>query len=181
MAAAGLPLLKLSTLLVKTVAKPLGKYLKNESKYYPWLDRTLCKFANAIHYTNVRVNVLASGYKFVSLRRLPHDKALSDGVSIFSEGLVLGVSGVVILVESARSAAKSEASAKKAIEKEKALNEAQDRERAALDVRLTRLENAVGRRAIEREREKQEALQQQRGGGGTGASRRGGIWSWFGV
>ena len=70
MAAAGLPLLKLSTLLVKTIAKPLGRYMKNESKYYPLLDRSFSGLANAVHYTNVRVNVLASGYKFISLRPL---------------------------------------------------------------------------------------------------------------
>lgn len=173
MAAAGLPLLKLSTLLVKTIAKPLGRYIKNQSKYYPRLDRTLCGLANAIHYANVRVNVLASGYKFISLRPLPHDRALAEGVAIFSEGLVLGFSGLVIVVEFNRSALKSAASAAKAAKKEAEHETEQDRQRTELEKRLTLLEHAVGKRALEREEEKAAAA-------AASKTKRGGIWSLFG-
>ena len=172
MAAAGLPLLKLSTLLVKTIAKPLGRYMKNESKYYPRLDRTFCGLANAIHYANVRVNVLASGYKFVSLRPLPHDRALAEGVAIFSEGLVLGFSGLVIVVEFKRSALKSAASAAKAAAKEAAHEAEQDRQRSELEKRLALLEQAVGKRALEREEEKAAKAAAQ--------TKRKGVWSLFG-
>ena len=149
MAAAGLPLLKLSTLLVKTIAKPLGRYMKNEAKYRPMLDRSFCSLANAIHYANVRVNVLASGYKFISLRPLPHDRALAEGVAIFSEGLVLGFSGLVIVVEFNRSAKKSAASAAKAAEKELAHEREQDKQREQLNRRLTILEEELLRSASE--------------------------------
>ena len=170
MAAAGLPLLKLSTLLVKTIAKPLGRYMKNESKYYPLLDRSFSGLANAVHYTNVRVNVLASGYKFISLRPLPHDRALAEGVAIFSEGLVLVFSGLVIVVEFNRSAKKSAASAAKAAEKELAHEREQDMQRAELDKRLTLLEQAVGKRALE------SSLREQ----AEGNSKKSGIWKLFG-
>ena len=154
MAAAGLPLLKLSTLLVKTIAKPLGGYMKSKARIWPTLDTTMCWVGNSYHYANVRLNVLASGHRFISCKPLPHDIALKDGVSIFSEGLVLGFSAFVIVTETARSTAKATAKA----QKEEALRleheKQQDNERRQLLERIIRLEHAVGKRALERERGK---------------------------
>ena len=157
MAAAGLPLLKLSTLLVKTIAKPLGGYMKSKARKWPTLDTTMCWVGNSYHYANVRMNVLASGHKFISCKSLPHDTALKDGVGIFSEGLVLGFSAFVIITETARSTAKANAKALAEEALRKAHEKEQDRERRDLEQRLTRLEHAVGKRALEREQERMEA------------------------
>jgi hypothetical protein len=156
MAAAGLPLLKLSTLLVKTIAKPLGGYMKSKARQWPRLDTTMCWVGNSYHYANVRLNVLASGHRFISCKPLPHDVALKDGVSIFSEGLVLGFSAFVIITETARSTAKANAKAQREEAQKVAHEKEQDRERRDLLKRLTRLEQVVGRRALEREKEREE-------------------------
>ena len=164
MAAAGLPLLKLSTLLVKTIAKPLGGYVKSKAKQFPILDRALYNFGNSYHYAFVRVNVLASGHKFISCRPLPHDQGLKDGTAMFSEGLVLGFSAFVILVETARSQAKAAASKQKLDDEKHAHEVEQDRQRKDISERLKRLENIVGRHAVERETERMHRKEGEKGG-----------------
>ena len=113
-----------------------------------------------------------SGADF-KIHPLPHDRALAEGVAIFSEGLVLGFSGLVIVVEFNRSALKSAASAAKAAQKEAEHEAEQDRQRTELEKRLTFLEDAVGKRALEREEEKAAAA-------AASKTKRGGIWSLFG-
>ena len=107
--AAGIPLLKLSTLLVKAIAKPLASRLKSESKRSPFIDRVFVGMGNSVHYFYARANVMASGYKFIGVKPLPHDQALRDGVAAFSESLVLGFSAVVIVFDYRRNAIKNAA------------------------------------------------------------------------
>ena len=99
MAAAGLPLLKLSTLLVKAIAKPLASGIKNEAKKYPTIDYVCVSAGNWVHYCYARINVAAMGYKFVGVKPLPHDQALSDGVSFLAEAFVIGFSAAVVVID----------------------------------------------------------------------------------
>ncbi len=73
--------------------------MKAEASKHP----NFSKFCEAIgqfqHVVYSRVNVLASGHKFIGVKPLEFDKALSAGVEAVSEFTVLAISGTFILVE----------------------------------------------------------------------------------
>jgi optic atrophy 3 protein len=141
MAAAGLPLLKLSTLLVKAIAKPLASGIKNEAKKYPTIDYVCVSAGNLVHYCYARINVAAMGYKFVGVKPLPHDQALSDGVSFLAEAFVIGFSAAVVVIDYRRSAAKSALSAAKLKEEKKREKDEIADALRAIHQRLDKIEN----------------------------------------
>lgn len=142
MAAAGLPLLKLSTLLVKAIAKPLASSIKREAKKYPTIDYVCVNAGNWIHYCYARINVAAMGYKFIGVKPLPHDQALADGVSFLAEAFVIGFSAAVVVIDFRRSALKSAISAAKLKEEKKREKDEIADALAALHVRLDRIESS---------------------------------------
>lgn len=106
MAAAGLPLLKLSALLVKTISKPVGAFFKAQSQKEKRVADFFIGVGQRMHYVQSRINVIASGYKFVGVKPLASDQALNDGAGTMSELLVLSISATLVIYEYQRSAAK---------------------------------------------------------------------------
>jgi len=151
---AGLPLLKLSTLLVKTIAKPVAARMKVEASRRPAFHDICTSLGQRMHYLSSRLNVFASGYKFVGVKPLAVEQALNDGIGTISEALVLSISASVIIIEyrksEAKAAKKSEIAAKeKSHEEEKLLNRFQ-----AIEDRLHKLEIASQAKAAQDEKAK---------------------------
>lgn len=63
--AAGLPLLKLAGLLVKTLSKPVATRLKVEAAKRPHVSQVIGQLGQVLHQMSSRFNVFASGYRFV--------------------------------------------------------------------------------------------------------------------
>ena len=79
--AAGLPLLKLAGLLVKTLSKPVATRIKIEAAKHEKLS-TFCIFlGQTAHQISSRANVLALGYKFVGVKPLLAEDALIKGAN----------------------------------------------------------------------------------------------------
>ena len=70
------------------------------------------------HKINSRINVIASGYKFIGVKPLPTEQALNDGIGYISEMMVISFSATVIVIEYNRSENKNAEKAKKTAEKE---------------------------------------------------------------
>jgi hypothetical protein len=79
---AGLPLLKLSSLLIKTISKPLATRLKFEATRSPAFHRAGVYCGQTSHYLSSRINVFASGYKFLGVKPLPKDEAMEVRVRV---------------------------------------------------------------------------------------------------
>jgi optic atrophy 3 protein len=135
--AAALPLLKLSTLFVKTISKPLASRLKVEASKREGLRKFCQSIGDGVHYIYARGNVIASGYKFVGVKPLPEEQAISDGISTLSETVIVGFSAFVIIIDAMRTSKKNAA-------KEEKLKEKEWREREALEERFRTLEAQIG-------------------------------------
>ena len=104
--AAGLPLLKLSALLVKTISKPVGMFFKAQAQKHAKLALVFEGVGQKMHYVQSRINVFASGYKFVGVKPLPTEQALNDGVGTMSEMLVMSISATIVIYEYQKSVIK---------------------------------------------------------------------------
>ena len=133
---AGLPLLKLSALFIKTLSKPLGTRLKFEAGRNPKFFAFSLDIGQKTHYLSSRVNVIASGYKFLGVKPLGDDEAVDLGVSYIADGVVVAIGATIIIVEYMRSEAKSKAKADKADAVEAEL-------KAALEARFKYLETEL--------------------------------------
>jgi len=149
---AGLPLLKLSTLLVKTIAKPVAARMKVEASRRPAFHDICTSLGQRMHYLSSRLNVFASGYKFVGVKPLAVEQALNDGIGTISEALVLSISASVIIIEYRKSEAKAAKKAKdaaeeKSHEEKKLLNRFQ-----AIEDKLHKLEVALQAKSAQEEK-----------------------------
>ncbi len=133
---AGLPLLKLAGLLVKTIAKPLASKIKAEAGKHPKFSTFCSSIGETAHQLTSRMNVFASGYRFIGAKPLPQEEALKQGIDVISETFLMFVAGGIMVVEYTRSELKN---AKKA--EQAAIKEANDK--AELDRRFSSLESEM--------------------------------------
>ena len=93
------PALKLVGLLVKTIAKPVANRMKSEAAKHPNFTKFCVGVGQGMHQLSAKVNVISSGYKFVGVKSLSEEAALSDGIGYVSEFVVFSVAGVIIVIE----------------------------------------------------------------------------------
>eukprot|EP01035_Chromulina_nebulosa_P022791 gene22791-29510_t len=84
----GLPLLKLAGLLVKQIAKPLSNRLKQQANKNERTNESLISFGQLLHRLSSRLTVFVSGYRFLGVKPLPNEEALSKAVVFISESVV---------------------------------------------------------------------------------------------
>ncbi len=153
---AQLPLLKLSGMFVKYMAKPVAARMKVEAVKHP---ATIGKWAEFLgqtaHQIEKRLNVLAAGYKFLGVKPLPQEEALNNGIGFISEGLVISITACIIIIEYKRSA---DSAAEKAIiaAAEKAES------RRLLEARFTEIENRLDDIELHASKEKRMSLEAYR-------------------
>lgn len=88
------------------------------------------------HYLQSRVNVFASGYKFLGVKPLPADEAMEVGVSYLADGIVIFLGATIIIIEYSRGEAKNRIKAEKA-----AASEAESK--AILEARFIEIEQKI--------------------------------------
>ncbi|THG12864.1 hypothetical protein TEA_028472 [Camellia sinensis var. sinensis] len=107
-----LPLLKLGTLVLKTLSKPIASRLKKEAGKHPKFRKVIVDMAQANHRLTTRMQRrIYSHATDVEIRPLNEEKAVQAAVDLLGEFFVFSVAGVALILEvqrSARSEAKKE-------------------------------------------------------------------------
>ncbi|CAM9440502.1 unnamed protein product [Scytosiphon promiscuus] len=140
-----IPVMKLFTMTIKTLAKPMSKRMKTEAQKHPRFRGVLNNMGQATHIISTRVSIRMAGHTTTKIKPLEEDKAIADGGDLLAEGFIYGLGAFLMVFEYMSSAQeKEEKEAKAKLKKE---NEKQELAQALEDLnqRLARLE-ALGMR-----------------------------------
>ncbi|XVE51405.1 hypothetical protein DITRI_Ditri02bG0037700 [Diplodiscus trichospermus] len=122
-----LPLLKLGTLALKTLSKPVANRIKQQAGYAPRFRQFIISIAQANHQITTRMQRrIYSHATDVEIRPLDEEKAVQAAVDLLGELFVFTVAGALLIFEvqrSARSEAKKEEARGQELEALKQRNE----------------------------------------------------------
>ncbi|CAK7913427.1 hypothetical protein CAAN1_20S01134 [[Candida] anglica] len=99
--------LKLTSLLVRTVAKPIATTLKAQAKDHDLFKNACIRIAQTVHSTDLRLRMKLLGESKIKIRPLNDKKAIENGANLLSEFFIFSVAGSLILYESYRSRKKA--------------------------------------------------------------------------
>lgn len=99
--------LKLTSLLVRTVAKPIATTLKQQAKNHESFKNACIRIAQTMHHTDIRLRMSLLGEKKIKIRPLNDNKAIENGATFLSEFFIFSVAGSLIFYESYRSRKKA--------------------------------------------------------------------------
>ncbi|XP_077251370.1 optic atrophy 3 protein (OPA3) [Tasmannia lanceolata] len=145
-----LPVVKLGTLALKTLSKPIASRLKQQAGLHPRFRQFIINIAQANHRlsTNIQRRVYSHATN-VEIRPLNEEKAVQAAVDLLGELFVFSVAGVAVIFEvqrSARSEARKEELRRQELEAMKQIDEELSREVELLKHKLEELEqHARGR------------------------------------
>lgn len=148
MAMAPLPLAKLGSLLIKTLAKPVAKNIKSQAVKNNTTRKALVWVGQSSHVLTTRMTIWSSGYKVRSISKIDDDTALSQGADILSESVIFGVSVCLLAFEYNRSSDKER---RKEETRHKQIQDDSARLQAkldSLDKRLVALEKYVENKSL---------------------------------
>ncbi|CAI9087363.1 OLC1v1021419C1 [Oldenlandia corymbosa var. corymbosa] len=107
-----LPLLKLGTLALKTISKPIATRLKVEAGRHPKFRNLIVRMAQSNHRITTQMQRRIYGHATdVEIRPLNEEKAVQAAADLLGEIFVFTVAGVAVIFEvqrSSRSEAKKE-------------------------------------------------------------------------
>ncbi|KAK4787122.1 hypothetical protein SAY86_010955 [Trapa natans] len=107
-----LPLLKLGTLALKTLSKPVASRLKQQAALHPRFRQFIVNFAQSNHRITTTMQRRLYGHATdVEIRPLNEEKAVQAAVDLIGEIFIFTVAGSLLIFEvqrSARSEAKKE-------------------------------------------------------------------------
>lgn len=99
--------LKFTSLLIRTVAKPISNSIKAQAKEHENFRRNCIRFAQMMHHADLKMRMNLIGEKKIKIRPLNDNKAIEKGANFLSEVFVFSVAGSLILYESNRSRRKT--------------------------------------------------------------------------
>ncbi|GAX12416.1 hypothetical protein FisN_2Hh247 [Fistulifera solaris] len=141
--ATALPVTKLASLFVKTLAKPLSKRIKHEFSRYAATQRVLIGIGQASHQVSSRMTIWSAGYKVREIKPLEDENAMKTGAEFIGEFFILLVSGTTVVLEYNRSKAKDLEKEEKRIKASKAERDALQAALHKLDLRVKELERQL--------------------------------------
>ncbi|KAM7525062.1 hypothetical protein LguiA_014964 [Lonicera macranthoides] len=145
-----LPFLKLGTLVLKTLSKPIGGRLKQQAGLHPKFRNYIINMAQANHRITTTMQRRIYGHATdVEIRPLNEEKAVQAAVDLIGELFVFSVAGVALVFEvqrSSRSEAKKEGIRKEEMEGMKQRDEELASEVELLKHKLQELEQLTKRR-----------------------------------
>jgi len=135
--------IKLGTLFLKTVSKPVAKGIKTRIANHPSLTAVTIGIGQWTHQTWSKVTIYAAGHKSLRVKPLDEAAALNQGAEFVSEGFIFGVAAGCVLFEMNRSdAQKARDNAKK--KKAEVAKDAATVERfSAIEDRMKRIEESL--------------------------------------
>nr|XP_043624892.1 OPA3-like protein [Erigeron canadensis] len=139
-----LPLVKLGTLLLKTVSKPIASRLKQQAAYHPKFRTKIISLAQANHRLTTNIQRRIYGHATdVEIRPLNEEKAVQAAGDLISELFVFSVATAALIFEvqrSARSEAKKEEARRQEFEVMRQRDEDLAKEVESLKQKLEELE-----------------------------------------
>ncbi|CUM56262.1 uncharacterized protein AC631_03926 [Debaryomyces fabryi] len=99
--------LKFTSLLIRTVAKPISNSIKAQAKEHEHFRRNCIRFAQMMHHADLKMRMNLLGEKKIKIRPLNDNKAIEKGANFLSEMFVFSVAGSLIFYESYRSRKKT--------------------------------------------------------------------------
>ncbi|KAH3668111.1 hypothetical protein OGAPHI_001865 [Ogataea philodendri] len=94
--------LKLTTLFVRQIAKPIANTIKSEAKNHQGFKVTCVRVAQYFHFLDERLKTSLMGSKARQIRPLNEAKAIQNGAEILSETFIFSVAAGALLYESNR-------------------------------------------------------------------------------
>ncbi|KAI8371921.1 optic atrophy 3 protein-domain-containing protein, partial [Blakeslea trispora] len=95
--------IKIGSLLVKTLAKPVATSIKTQAKQHPTFREFCIGVAQRSHHLEMTLKMKFLGYKVEKIRPLNDARAIESGASFLSEAFVFSVAASIIIAESWRS------------------------------------------------------------------------------
>lgn len=99
--------LKFTSLLVRTVAKPIANTIKAQAKEHEKFKKVCINIAQTVHSTDLKLRMSLLGEKKIKIRPLNDKKAIENGANFISEFFIFSVAGSLIMYESYRSRKKA--------------------------------------------------------------------------
>ncbi|KAF3633941.1 hypothetical protein BC332_25188 [Capsicum chinense] len=139
-----LPLIKLGTLALRTLSKPIAARLKKEAGIHPKFRSFIISIAQANHRMTTTMQRRIYGHATdVGIRPLNEEKAIQSAVDLLGEFFVFSVAVAALVFEvqrSARSEAKKEELRRQEMEKLRLRDEALGKEVESLKSKIEELE-----------------------------------------
>ncbi|KAF4388818.1 hypothetical protein CsatB_000990 [Cannabis sativa] len=139
-----LPLVKLGTLILKTVSKPIASKIKQQAGLHPRFRQSIINMAQKNHQITTQMQRRIYGHATdVEIRPLNEEKAVQAAVDLIGELFVFTVAGIALIFEvqrSARSEARKEEIRKQELEAMKQRDDDLLREVESLKRKLEELE-----------------------------------------
>jgi hypothetical protein len=128
--------LKLVSLAIKTLSKPVAKQFKASAENSPFWRNVFSKYAQWHYKVEYQITVRLLGHHARNVKPLDENAAVKLGSEVLSEAFVFAVAGGLVIFEYNRS---SKSSAAKKLEEERILQEKE----TEIDMRLQSLEAAI--------------------------------------
>ncbi|KAG5622495.1 hypothetical protein H5410_007713 [Solanum commersonii] len=147
-----LPLLKLGTLALKTLSKPIGSRLKQQARLHPKFRNFIVSMAQANHRITTTMQRRLYGHATnVEIRPLDEEKAVQAAVDLLGEAFVFSVAVAALYFEvqrSSRSEAKKEELRRQDLEQMRERDDALSREVENLKSKIQELEQLARGRGL---------------------------------
>ncbi|KAF8331931.1 optic atrophy 3 protein-domain-containing protein [Cantharellus anzutake] len=127
---------KLATLAIRTIAKPIANSLKSQAEQHPTFRRLCIGLAQWSHRSEVRLRTGLLGESAKNIRPLNDVRAIQNGANTLAEGFLFAVTAGLILGESYRSSRKEET-------RRDAVNDKIEYLQQRLEVTSTRLDSVL--------------------------------------
>lgn len=99
--------LKFTSLVIRTIAKPLAGALKAQAKEHEVFKSACITLAQTLHMADVKMRMRLLGENKIKVRPLNDKKAVENGANFLLEAFIFLVAGLLILYESYRSRVKA--------------------------------------------------------------------------
>lgn len=147
-----LPLLKLGTLALRTLSKPVANRLKQQAAHYPSFREFIVSLAQVNHRFTTTLQRRIYGHATdVEIRPLNEGRAVQVASDLLGEMFIFLVAGAAVIFEvqrSAKSEARKEENRKQELEALRARDEALSKEVELLKLKIVELEKLAQGRGI---------------------------------
>ncbi|BGP45990.1 hypothetical protein JCM10450v2_001829 [Rhodotorula kratochvilovae] len=139
--------LKLASLLLRTLSKPIATKLKQQAKEHDGFKSRTIHIAQFMHRAEMNLRVKLLGESPRHVRPLSESKAIDAGANFLSEGFLFAVAAIIIVGETYRG--------------KRAESKRRDAVKDALEAHEAQLE-ALELRLVEEQKEREEVMQRER-------------------
>ncbi|KAI5119161.1 hypothetical protein M0805_008644 [Coniferiporia weirii] len=94
---------KLTTLAIRTIAKPISNHIKQQAKEHETFRRWCVSLAQNMHRAEVKLRTNLLGDNPKSIRPLSEARAIENGANSIAEGFLFGVATLLVVGETWRS------------------------------------------------------------------------------